>query len=255
MQKRWRWCLYSFLAGSFLCLNDQFQPFRLKSMQVENFSPEFEVKLRDWSESFLNFHPAWIWAKGELRDYERRYPFTIETRWSPFRGALKLIAVPFVPSMKVIWQHAEYLIAPDGAAWRRELWDKTLTAEIPQIPEFRVGNTFPLLEGLGLNGKTRLTVSYQWLYSLRQTLFAQPDLKVSDAELLRRGGEDVVACVFENVRTKSRSSFVGKVSGLEKSLIVVRELTGASAEQQSAIDATYEDKIIIKKNRTTPDDV
>lgn len=253
MRKRLRWCIYSFLAGSFLYLNDRFQPFRLKSLQVENFSAEFETNLRDWSESFLNFHPAWLLAKSELKSYERQYPFTIETQWNPFRGALKLTAVPFVPAMRIVWQHAEYLIAQDGAAWRRDLWDKVLTAEIPQLPELRVGNSFPLLEDLGLNGVTRLTVSYQWLYSLQQTLLSQKDLKVSDVELLRRGGEDVVACVFENVGTKSQSSFIGKVSHLEKSLIVVRELTGAKPEQKTSIDATYEDKIIIKKNSVIPE--
>lgn len=145
------------------------------------------------------------------------------------------------------------LLRRDGAAWRRDLWDKVLTAEIPQLPELRVGNSFPLLEDLGLNGVTRLTVSYQWLYSLQQTLLSQKDLKVSDVELLRRGGEDVVACVFENVGTKSQSSFIGKVSHLEKSLIVVRELTGAKPEQKTSIDATYEDKIIIKKNSVIPE--
>ncbi|MDY4031654.1 MAG: hypothetical protein SOY64_01120 [Pyramidobacter sp.] len=253
MGKRLRWCLYSFLTGSFLCLNDHFQPFHLKSLQVENFSAEFETKLRDWSESFLNFHPAWLLAKSELKSYERQYPFTIETQWNPFRGALKLTAVPFVPAMKIVWQHAEYLIAQDGAAWRRDLWDKVLTAEIPQLPELRVGNSFPLLEDLGLNGITHLTVPYQWLDSLQQTLLSQKDLKASDVELLRRGGEDVVACVFENMRTKSQSSFIGKVSHLEKSLIVVRELTGAKPEQKTSIDATYEDKIIIKKNSVIPE--
>ena len=155
--------------------------------------------------------------------------------------------------MKIVWQHAEYLIAQDGAAWRRDLWDKVLTAEIPQLPELRVGNTFPLLEDLGLNGVTHLTVPYQWLDSLQQTLLSQKDLKVSDVELLRRGGEDVIACVFENMRTKSRSSFIGKVSRLEKSLIVVRELTGAKPGQKTSIDATYEDKIIIKKDSVIPE--
>lgn len=253
MRKKLRYCIYSLLMGFFLCLNDHFQPFRLKSFQIENFSTEFETVLRDWSESFLSFHPAWFLAKNELKNYERQYPFVIKTQWAPFRGTLKLTAVPFIPAMKIVWQHAGYLVAQNGAAWRCDLWNKALAADIPRLPELRVGNTFPLLENLGLNGVTHLKVPYQWLYSLRQTLFSQKDLKVSDVKLLRRGGEDVVTCVFENLVTQSRSSFIGKVSHLEKSLIIVRELTGAKPEQKTSIDATYEDKIIVKKNSVVPE--
>ena len=55
MRKRWRWLLYALLAGSFLCLVDRFQPFRLRALKIKDLSPELEWSLREWSESFLSF--------------------------------------------------------------------------------------------------------------------------------------------------------------------------------------------------------
>ncbi len=242
----WFW---SILAGALLCLNDRFQPFRLKSMQLENFSSDLERTLRDWSETFLAFHPAWVLARQELDEIERRYPISVRTEWSPLRSALKLTAVPFVPAMKLRWHHTEYLAAADGTVWQSELWNKALSLEVPDVPELDVGTGFPLLEENGAASPTRLNVPFQWLFDVWRAPSALGDLKVSGLELLRRGGDDLIKCVIKNEKNGNQISFLGRVSGLEKSLLVVRELMSGKTTETSSIDATYEDKIIIKKTQ------
>ena len=227
MQGSWRLYFLAFLAGSCLCLYEQFQPFHLKLLQLEDFSAETELALRNWSDSFLAFHPAWLLAKNDLKELERNYPLTIAAEWKAAQGILHLKAVPFEPAMKLIWHHTEYLTGKDGTAWRSDLWTRALSVEIPDLPVLNVGSTFPLMADSELDASSRL--------------------KVHDLELARRGGEDIVTCVFVPAQGKGRFSFTGLVSGLEKSLIVVRQLAGEKPDQNIAIDATYADKIISRR--------
>ena len=223
MQGSWRLYFLAFLAGSCLCLYEQFQPFHLKLLQLEDFSAETELALRNWSDSFLAFHPAWLLAKNDLKELE------------------------FEPAMKLIWHHTEYLTGKDGTAWRSDLWTRALSVEIPDLPVLNVGSTFPLMADSELDASSRLKVPYAWLSDLWTALHSLQGVKMHDLELARRGGEDIVTCVFVPAQGKGRFSFTGLVSGLEKSLIVVRQLAGEKPDQNIAIDATYADKIIIRR--------
>ena len=247
MQGSWRLYFLAFLAGSCLCLYEQFQPFHLKLLQLEDFSAETELALRNWSDSFLAFHPAWLLAKNDLKELERNYPLTIAAEWKAAQGILHLKAVPFEPAMKLIWHHTEYLTGKDGTAWRSDLWTRALSVEIPELPVLNVGSTFPLMADSELDASSRLKVPYAWLSDLWTALYSLQGVKMHDLELARRGGEDIVTCVFVPAQGKGRFSFTGLVSGLEKSLIVVRQLAGEKPDQNIAIDATYADKIIIRR--------
>lgn len=239
--------LLPFLAGVCLCLFDRFQPFHLKTLKLNNFSPEAELTLRDWSGSFLRFHPAWLLARKDLSEFERHSPLTVKAEWSPWRGSLELTAVPFVPTMKLVWRHNDYLAAPDGTVWSGELWRKSLSLDFPDVPELNVGATFPLLREFEGDDSSRLNVPYDWLRSLWTGMNALRGVKPSNLFLTRRGGEDVVTCVFYPEKGRGRFSFMGNVSGFEKSLVVVRELIDERPDANVAIDATYEDKIIIRR--------
>jgi len=247
VRRKWRWFSLAFAAGVGLCVYDQFQPFHLKSLQLEHFSAETELALREWSNSFLAFHPAWLLAKDELRELERHYPMTIASRWEPWQGVLKLTAVPFVPAMKIKWRHSDYLAAPNGTVWRADLWNRALNLDLPELPMLNVGNQFPLLVDPEAAGPLQLKVPYAWLADLLTAMNSLKDVTVSDLLLTRRGGEDVVICNLVPAHGKGRFSFTGNVAGLEKSLIVVRELLKEKANQNILIDATYEDKIIIRR--------
>ncbi|MBQ8089298.1 MAG: hypothetical protein IJ233_01045 [Pyramidobacter sp.] len=247
MRGRWRWFLFSFLAGSALCLYERCQPLHLKALRLNHFSAEAELALREWSDSFLSFHPAWLLAKKDLRALEKHYPLTVSPEWAPLRGELTLTAVPFAPSIKLNWRHADYLVGADGTAWRSELWTRALDVEIPELPVLNVGSSFPLLAESEQNASQRLKVPYTWLANLWTAMHSLKEARLSDLELARRGGEDIVTCTFAPVRGKGRFSFIGLVSGLEKSLIVVRKLIREEPDQKIAIDATYEDKIIIRR--------
>lgn len=239
--------LLSLLTGVGLCLCDRFQPFHLRTLRLEGFSAETELAIREWSDSFLAFHPAWLLAKKDLSALGRTYPLTVSSQWSPMQGALSLTAVPFSASMKLVWHHADYLTSQDGTTWRSEQWTRGLSAEIPNLPELRVGSRFPLMEESDLNASLRLKVPYAWLAELWEKMHSIPGVKPEGLELNRRGGEDVVACVFVPDHGKGRFSFIGLVSGLEKSLIIVGKLTKDKPDQSVFIDATYEDKIIIRR--------
>jgi hypothetical protein len=247
MRKRWRWLLYALLAGSFLCLVDRFQPFRLRALKIKDLSPELEWSLREWSESFLSFHPGWLLRRGVLEELEARYPLKADVGWNPLSGTLTLTPVPFEPKMKVEWQHGEYLISEKGTAWRIERWEKALNLPVPKVPTLKVGNSFPLLSDLGINSSARLLVPFDWLYSVLESVKSRRDMTISEPELVRRGGEDVVICQIENLKKKSRASFIGLASKLDESLAVAAELMEAKAGQNMTVDATYEDKVIIKK--------
>ncbi len=240
----WFWAL---LAGVLLCLNDRLQPFRLRSMKLDGFSSDLEWTLRDWSSPFLAFHPIWLLARQELRGLERLYPLTIKTKWSPFYGRLNLTAVPFEPALRLIWHHTEYIAAEDGTVWPTDLWSRALSVEIPEVPCLNVASSFPLLEDSSTDSATRLKVPLQWLLYVLRTPESLGGLKVSSLELLRRGGDDLLKCNIKNELNGNQISFLGRTSGLEKSLLVVRELIRGKMSEISSVDATYEDKIIIKK--------
>jgi len=244
---RIRWLFLSFLAGVSLCLYERYQPFHLKALRLENFSAEAELALREWSDSFLAFHPAWLLAKKDLRELEKHYPLTVSPDWKPLRGELTLTAVPFTPALKLEWHHADYLAGEDGVAWRSDLWTRAMNVEIPELPVLSVGSSFPLLADSDRDASQRLKAPYTWLADLWTAMHSLKEAKLSDLELTRRGGEDIVTCVFTPARGKGSFSFTGRVSGLEKSLIVVRELIREKPDQKLVIDATYEDKIIIRR--------
>ena len=247
MRKRWRWLFCALLAGSFLCVCDRFQPFRLKALNVRSFSPELEWNLREWSESFLAFHPAWFLNRGALHELEQIYPLNVDAKWNPLHGTLTLTPIPFVPSIKVPWQHSEYLLSESGVAWRSEKWERALNVPVPELPTLFVGNSFPLLSDLGLNRSARLLVSFEWLSSILERVKARKNVKISSVELIRRGGEDVVTCCLEYPEKKDSVSFIGLVSSLDRSLAAAEELMAAKTGQNLIIDATYGDKVIIKK--------
>ncbi len=247
MSGRIRWLFLSFLAGVSLCLYERYQPFHLKALRLENFSAEAELALREWSDSFLAFHPAWLLAKNDLRELEKHYPLTVSPDWKPLRGELTLTAVPFTPALKLVWHHADYLAGKDGVAWRSDLWTRAMNVEIPELPVLSVGSSFPLLADSDRDASQRLKAPYTWLADLWTAMHSLKEAKLSDLELTRRGGEDIVTCVFTPARGKGSFSFTGRVSGLEKSLIVVRELIREKPDQKLVIDATYEDKIIIRR--------
>ncbi len=242
-----RFWFWAFLTGILLCLNDRFQPFRLRSMNLEGFSSDLEWTLREWSAPFLVFHPVWLLARQELRGLERLYPFTIKTKWSPFYGRLELTAIPFNPALRLIWHHTEYMASEDGTVWPTELWSRALSLEIPDVPCLNVASSFPLLEDSGTSSSTRLKVPLQWLLYVLRAPELLGDLKVSSLELLRRGGDDLLKCNIKNELNGNQISFLGRASGLEKSLLVVRELMSGKMSGISSVDATYEDKIIVKK--------
>lgn len=231
-----------------MCLNEQYQPFRLRSMVVENFSPDLEKTLRSWSDSFLAFHPAFLVARGELKKLEHQYPLFVDTRWSPLHGTLHLTAIPFVPAIKLEWQHAEYLASEDGTVWPSELWSRSLSLQIPQTPVLKVGSSFPLLESSTDNAATRLKVRCSDLLDLQRRFTSLDHISFSDLELFRRGGEDIVSCVFKAEKTKKQITFLGRVTGLDKSLLVVKEVLNSDTGRYVRLDATYADKIIIKKD-------
>lgn len=241
---------FSLLAGSLLCLNDRFQPFRLRSLQVENFSPALEAGIRDWGDSFMSFHPSWLLAKSDLLSVEERYPLTIETSWKPFSGTLKLTATPISPVIKLNWQYGEYLVSESGKAWPVELWEESIDEDVPDVPEMSVGSSFPLLTDPSQERACDLKVPLDWLTSLYKTLTGQSGIDVLRLELTRRAGADAVDCVFEDKSKKCRVSFIGNVSGLDKSLVVVRELINTHAGENISLDATYEDKIVVKKEQS-----
>ncbi len=247
VRRRWRRISLAFLTGAGLCVYDQFQPFHLKSLQLENFSAETELALREWSDSFLAFHPSWLLAKKELRELERHYPMKIASDWDPWGGVLKLKAVPFEPKMKIKWRHSDYLASPSGTVWRADLWSRAMRIDLPDLPVLNVGNQFPLLFESDPAGPQQLKVPFAWLADLLTAMRSLKDIRVSDMLLTRRGGEDVVICNFAPARGKGRFSFTGNVAGLEKSLIVVRELIEEKPDQTLMIDATYDDKIIIRR--------
>ncbi len=241
------------VVGSLLCLNDRFQPFRLRSMVLDGFSPELESSLRDWSATFLAFNPLWLLARQELRGLERLYPLTIKTEWLPFHGRLKLTAVPFDPALRLIWHHTEYMAAEDGTVWPTESWSRALNSVIPEVPCLNVASSFPLLEDSSTSSSTRLKVPLQWLLYVLRAPESFGELKISSLELLRRGGDDLLKCNIRNENNGNQISFLGRASGLEKSLLVVRELMSSKMSEISSVDATYEDKIIIKKTLQTQD--
>lgn len=247
MQRKWPCFLMSFLAGACLCLNDRFQPFHLRSLRIKDFSTEAEMSLRDWGDSFLGFHPAWLLARKDLREFERKYPLKVKADWTPWRGELELTAVPFVPSMKLVWRHSDYLVAEDGTAWRGELWRQSMSLDFPELPSMDVGASFPLMKESDGSSYSRLNVPYGWLHSLWTGMHALKDVKVDDLLLARRGGEDVITCVFQPTKGGGHFSFTGNVSGYEKSLMVVKELIDERPDVNMSIDATYEDKIIIRR--------
>ncbi|MGN0837469.1 MAG: hypothetical protein ACI4NN_00095 [Pyramidobacter sp.] len=248
-RKLFRWLVLSFLAGALWCVCDRYQPFRLKAMKVDNFTPELEMMLRSWSETFLTFHPAWLLARSELKKLERRFPLTIKASWSPLRGTLQLTAVPFKASMKLEWQHADYLAGEDGTVWPVSLWQQSLKSEIPDLPSLLVNSKYPLLDENVSASSARLKVPYAWLFGLWQTLSSVDSrMKVENAELLRRGGEDLVSCSFRNDSDKTFISFIGRVSALDKSILIVRELIRTQPGKHIFVDATYGDKVIIRKS-------
>ncbi len=248
-----RFWFWAFFLGMLLCLNDRLQPFRLKSMELDGFSSDLELTLRDWSEPFLVFHPVWLLARQELRNLECLYPLTIKAKWSPFYGRLNLTAVPFAPALRLIWHHTEYMASQDGVVWPTESWSRALNIEIPEVPCLNVASSFPLLEDSGTNSSTHLKVPLQWLLYVLRAPEALGEMKVSSLELLRRGGEDLLKCDIKNESNGNQISFLGRTSGLEKSLLVVRELMSGRMTDISSVDATYEDKIIIKKTPQAQD--
>ena len=248
MGKHARWIFCSFLLGSLLCANDRFQPLHLKALRINGFSPELEAGLRDWGDSFMDFHPAWLLARSDLRSLENRYPLTVDSSWNPFTRTLELTAVPIVPLMKVVWQYGEYIVSPDDRAWPRSLWEESLEEGVPELPTLKVGSTYPLFDG-DRSGAVKLKIPAQDLYSLYGLMASPKGLEVRDLELSRRGGEDTVNCVFADKTKKCTITFIGNVSGLEKSLSVVRELVNTHAGENISLDATYRDKIIIKKGQ------
>ncbi len=249
-RKRFRWLFLPVLAGALWCFNDRCQPLRLRAMQLENFSPDLEKALRDWSETFLAFHPAWLLARSDLKKLEYQYPLTIETSWAPLHGTLHLTAVPFKAVLKLHWKHTEYFAGENGVIWRGELWRKSMKVDTPSLPELWVNSDYPLAEEGTLSSAAKLKVPFAWLWGLRQRLSSlDGKLKVLEAELLRRGGEDLVSCVFGNDADKSRIVFIGRVSLLEKSLLVVRELMHTQSGENLFVDATYGDKVIVRKER------
>lgn len=248
-RKMFRRLVFSFLAGALWCAVDLYQPFHLKAMRVENFTSELEMSLRSWSETFLAFHPAWLFARSELTKLERQFPFTIKVSWSPFRGTLHLTAVPFKAAMKLEWQHEDYLIGEDGTAWPASLWQQSMKCEIPELPELLVDSRYPLLDNSGTSSSAKLKVPYDWLFGLWKTLSSLDSrLKCENAELLRRGGEDLISCSFRNDSDKTFISFIGRVSALDKSLLIVRELIRTQPGKHIFVDATYGDKVIIRKS-------
>lgn len=241
--------LLSLLAGAGLCLFDRFQPLHLRSLRLDGFSAEAELAIRGWSDSFLAFHPAWLLARRDLDGLLRDYPLSVRAEWSPLRGVLALSAVPFPAALKLAWRHCVYLAAPDGTAWRSEQWSRGLRAEIPDLPELRVGSQFPLLEETDGGAARRLKAPFARLEELRRRMHSLPGVAPRGVELDRRGGEDVVSCVFVPARGKGRFSFTGRVSGLEKSLIIVEALAKERPDQCVFIDATYGDKVVIRRER------
>ena len=102
--------------------------------------------------------------------------------------------------MKLEWQHADYLAGEDGTVWPVSLWQQSLKSEIPDLPSLLVNSKYPLLDENVPASSARLKVPYAWLFGLWQTLSSVDSrMKAENAELLRRGGEDLVSCSFRNV--------------------------------------------------------
>lgn len=248
-RKKFRWLFLPVLMGALWCLNDRCQPLRLREMQLENFSPQLEKELRNWSDTFLAFHPAWLLARSDLKRFEYEYPLTIKTSWSPLHGTLRLTAVPFNAALELSWKHTQYFAGENGTVWRGDLWRKSMKVETPSLPVLAVNDGYPLLDEDALSASAKLKVPFAWLWGLRQTLSSMDGtMKVQEAELLRRGGEDLIGCIFGNDADGSRIVFIGRVSLLEKSLLVVRELMRSQSGKNLFVDATYGDKVIVKKD-------
>lgn len=247
MKNKWLLLLWALCAGSLLCIGEQFQPFRLRVLNISSFSPEFEWRLREWSEPFAAFCPAWLLHRAELEEAARGYPFSVEADWDILSSRLTLTPRPFMPDMKVQWRFSDYLVSKTGTAWRSELWEKSLSVPLPELPVLKVGNSFPLLTESGDGASFRLTVTFDWLYSILETLSDLKNVSVSETELLRRGGDDVVSCHLESQRTHRRIYFMSRADSLSKNLSVAQELLESKDTQTLYLDATYENKIIIKK--------
>lgn len=238
------------LCGVFWCAVDRFQPFHMRSLEVRNFSHTLEWKLRDWGDGFMAFYPAGHLAARELDELQRKYPLTIRKEWNFIKRSLVLTAVPFNPTMKVLWRHHVYLVSSSGEIWDEHYWHESLAESIPDLPSLKVGDSYPLLRRGNMDGAGKLGVDYRILAEVRRILGEQEDFKVSDLTLLRRGGVDTVSCHIEDSSGKS-FDFIGKVSTLKESVAVIREILRAKNNRTALVDATHSDKIIIKNRPRT----
>ena len=250
MPKKVRWFVYPFLLGMLLNLNRMNQPFRLRTLSLKQFSPELEWKLREWSEGFLFFHPLWLVKRHDLKVLERNFPFRILTSWAPVAGTLEITAEPFDPALCLAWQYGEYLVNEQGTAWPKELWEQSLSVEIPHVPCFDIEASVQLFRMQSAGNSLRLALPFEKLFNLRKILFHQPGLRTVAAVFGQRGGVDVIRAEFETVKTKEKISFISSLGGLDKTLVVMRQLVSSlKSGQKLFIDATYDDKIIIRREQ------
>ncbi len=242
------WCLFlAFVMGILLWMEDLYQPFRLRSLKIKDFTPELELCLREWSEKFIAFHPLWLLHKRDLADLERRYPLKIQFHWAPFEGKLEVIAVPLEPVMAIHWRGEDYFLSRSGEFWPKTLTAQALTLTMPEVPGLSVGDSFPMPEErAGVREIRRTNIPASWFLAVLQYLGAVPNLRVTDVELRRRGGEDVVACTL-TLDSGQQSRFLGRIGDLPQNLIAAQELlSGPVKGAHMVIDATYSDKIILR---------
>ncbi len=249
MRRIGKWyVVFAFLLGIVMRLGELYQPLRLHSLTVENFTPALERRLRDWSEKFLAFHPLWLWYRQDLMELEQLYPIKIQVRWRPFRGTLEIQGWPLEPVVALHWQGIDYYLSDQGELWIQTLSAQASTLAVPPVPSLQVGDSFPVIgEALGFGAVHQSGVPASWFLALLQHLEAVPGVEVSEAELRRRGGEDVVACTLTLVGSGKQSRFLGRISDLPQNLVMAHQLlSGPLGGPHMVIDATYSDKIILR---------
>ncbi len=245
----WVLLLVAFLSAFPLRIEETFQWFRLKNLNLES-CPSVRVErflLKSMDSKLWRFWPFTLKDQYKLKKLiESREPLKVDTSigWSSFTFKI----APLEMATAFCWDNRQWYLSKDGVVWAS---DHPLNKEYyGAMSEDRFQVTIdpsmpPVIEGEG--------PIYRFLYETSRFLgdvgglFSQKwPGAVEAVRFYREGGNDLLSVYLKNKNNQFMTIILNK--DWSNGLVGVLDLlnSGAVLKSGAVIDASYKDKIIVK---------